>query len=310
MDNKNFDCDIAIIGAGPAGLTAALYAARAMRKTVLFEKMSVGGQIATTHIVENYPGFVEGISGPDLSFAMLDQAKRFGLEQRSSEVTALKPVDGHFVLETDDGEMTAGTVILATGARHRTLGIPKEKEFYGVGVSVCATCDGAFFRDKDVVVVGGGDAALDEGLFLTKFCSKVTIVHRRNELRASKILQDRAFENPKVEFVFDSVVEEILGESKVEGARVKNVKTGETTDIKAEGFFIFIGHDPNTDLVKDLAKRDEAGYVDADPYTMGTQTPGLYVAGDLRVGASRQAITAAADGCTAAIQADKHLSES
>lgn len=310
MDTKGFDYEIAIIGAGPAGLTAALYAARAMRKTVLFEKMSVGGQIATTHLVENYPGFVDGISGPDLSFAMLDQAKRFGLEQRTSEVNAIKPVDGHFVLDTDDGEIKAGAVILATGARHRVLGIPKEKEFYGVGVSVCATCDGAFFRDKEVIVVGGGDAALDEGLFLTKFCSKVTIIHRRDEFRASKILQDRAKAEPKIEFVLDSVVEEILGEAKVEGARVKNVKTGETTDITAEGFFVFIGHEPNTELIKEIADLDSAGYVDVDPLTMGTHTPGLYAAGDLRVAASRQAITAAADGCTAAIQADKHLDES
>lgn len=310
MNTDNLDIEIAVIGGGPAGLTAGLYAARAMRRTTLFEHRAVGGQISTTHLVENFPGFVEGASGPDLSFNMLDQAKRFGMEHRMEEVTAIRPEDGHFVLEHTEGTSTAGAVILATGARHRELGIPKERELFGTGgVSVCATCDGSFFKDRPVVVVGGGDAAMDEGLFLTKYCSKVTVVHRRDQLRASKILQDRAFAEPKMEFVWDSVVEEILGESKVEGVSVRNVKSEEMTEIKADALFIFIGHIPNTDLVEDLVDLDEHGYAKVDPWTMATKTPGLFVAGDNRIHSARQMVTAAGDGCLAAIQAEKYLTE-
>jgi thioredoxin reductase (NADPH) len=310
MTAEKTDLEIAIIGAGPAGLTAALYAARAMRKTALFERLAVGGQISTTHIVENYPGFVEGVSGPDLSFAMLDQAKRFGLEHRQDGVNSLRHEDGHFVLDTDGGPVTARAVILCTGARHRMLGLPKEKEFLmGRGLSVCATCDGAFFRDKEVVVVGGGDSALDEGLFLTKYCKRVTVVHRRDALRASKILQDRAFAEPKMEFVWDTVVTAILGEDKVQGARLKNLKTGQERELPCEGLFVFIGHLPNSDLVKDLVDRDDQGYITVNPLTMETRTPGLFAAGDLRIGAFRQAITAAGDGCAAAMMADRWLSE-
>lgn len=310
MTHAQTDCEIAIVGAGPAGLTAGLYAARAMRRTVLLERLAIGGQISTTSIVENYPGFVDGITGPDLSFAMLDQAKRFGLEHRSDGVNKITLENGRFLLDTDGGPLTAQAVILATGARHRMLGLPKEKEFLqGRGVSVCATCDGAFFRDKAVVVVGGGDAAMDEGLFLTKYCSKVTVVHRRDQLRASKILQERAFANPKMAFIWDTVVTEILGEERVQGVRLKNLKTGEEREFPAEGLFLFIGHIPNTDLVRDLADLDPQGHVICDPITLMTRTPGLFAAGDLRVGAWRQAITAAGDGCAAAIAADKWLSE-
>jgi thioredoxin reductase (NADPH) len=309
MDTQKLDIEIAVTGGGPAGLTAGLYAARAMRRTTLFEHGAVGGQISTTHLVENYPGFVAGASGPDLSFNMLDQAKRFGMEHRMEEVTAIRAEDGHFVLEHTEGTSTAGTVILATGARHRELGIAKERELFGTGgVSVCATCDGAFFKDRPVVVVGGGDAAMDEGLFLTKYCSKVTVVHRRDQLRASKILQERALAEPKMEFQWDSVVEEILGDKKVEGVRIRNVKTGERTDLGADALFIFIGHIPNTELVKDLVDLDEQRYAVVDPWTMSTGTPGLFVAGDNRVNSARQMVTAAGDGCVAAIQADKYLS--
>ncbi len=310
MDTTNLDIEVAVIGGGPAGLTAGIYAARAMRRTVMFEPSSIGGQISTTHLVENYPGFVEGASGPDLAFAMLDQAKRFGLEHRMERVESIQPDGDHFVLETIEGKSTAGAVILATGARHRMLDLPKEKEFFGaLGVSVCATCDGAFYKDKPTVVVGGGDAAIDEGLFLTKFASKVTVVHRRDALRATPVLQERAFAEPKMEFQWDSTVEEILGDDRVQGVRLRNLKTDARTDIEAEGLFIFIGHIPNTDLVKDLADLDKTGDVVIDPVTMATRTRGIFAAGDNRVGAMRQMVTAAGDGCAAAINADKFLSE-
>lgn len=310
MDLNELDAHIAIIGAGPAGLTAGLYAARAMRKTILFERLAVGGQISTTHVVENYPGFVEGVTGPDLSFAMLDQAKRFGLEHRTDGVDSIRREGEVFLLETDGGTVRAGAVILCTGASHRALGLPKEKEFLmGRGVSVCATCDGAFFKGKDVVVVGGGDAALDEGLFLTKYCKRVTVVHRRDTLRASAILQAKAFAEPKMEFLWNTVVTAILGEDKVTGVRLKSTETGAERDFATEGLFIFIGHDPNGAIGGDLVERDAQGYVVVDPFTMETKTKGLFAAGDLRTGAMRQAITAAGDGCAAAITADRYLSE-
>jgi thioredoxin reductase (NADPH) len=232
------------------------------------------------------------------------------MEHVMAEVTKITPENGHFVLEHSEGTSTAGAVILATGARHRELGIEKERQFFGgAGVSVCATCDGAFYKDQEVVVVGGGDAALDEGLFLTKYCSKVTVIHRRDSLRASKVLQERALENPKMVFEWDSVIEEILGEKKVEGVRVKNLKTDGTREIPAGALFVFIGHLPNTDLVKDLVELEPGGLAIVDPWTLGTKTPGLYVAGDNRIHAAKQMVTAAGDGCLAAIQADKWLQE-
>jgi thioredoxin reductase (NADPH) len=311
MDMSKFDIDIAIIGGGPSGLTAGIYAARSMRRTTLFEKGAVGGQIATTHLVENYPGFVEGATGPDLSFAMLDQAKRFDMKHVMADVTAIKHEGDHFVLEHSEGKSTAATVILATGARHRELGLPKEREFFGSnGISICATCDGWAYKDKPVVVVGGGDAAMDEGLFLTKYATKVTVVHRRDTLRASAILQERALKHEKMEFKWDSAVKEILGSERVEGVRVANLKTGEEEDLATEGLFIFIGHLPNTELVQDLVELDETGYAVVDPWTMGTETPGLFVAGDNRIHSPRQMVTAAGDGCLAAIQADRYLNES
>lgn len=301
--------DIAIIGAGGAGLTAAIYAARARRTVAVFERQLVGGQIATTGLVENYPGFPEGVNGFDLGQLFLKQAENFGAEVHYTEIDALERApDGTFLLRTHDGEFGARAVIATAGAAYKRLGIPGEDEFTGRGVSWCATCDAAFFKDLEVAVVGGGDAALDEGLFVTRYASKVHLIHRRDELRASKILQERAFANPRFTFTWDTVVEAIRGDDAVTGLDLRNVKTGETSHLAVAAIFIFIGHIPNSHLLEGLVDLDPGGHAIAD-IQMRTSLPGLFVAGDVRANAPRQLVAACGDGCTAAISAEHFLQE-
>ena len=301
------DYEIAIIGGGGAGLTAALYAGRAGRKTVVFEHMITGGQIATTSLVENYPGFPEGVDGFELAQNMLKQAEKFGAEVRYEGIeTLIRRDDGLFELGVGDRTLTAKAVIVTAGAAYNHLGVPSEERLTGHGVSYCATCDGAFFKGQDVIVVGGGDAALDEGLFLTRLVRGVTVVHRRDSFRASKVLQDRAMADPKFSFVWDSVVEEILGTDSVTGVRVKNLKTGEINEMPTAAVFIFIGQTPNNYLLKGLVELDSGGHALVD-LRMQTSVPGLFVAGDLRAQSARQLVAACGDGATAAIAAEHYL---
>ncbi len=298
-----------IIGSGPAGLAAALYAARANLEPLLFTGMQLGGQVALTHIVENYPGFPEGIGGQELVDAFQKQAERFGARIEFDQVTEIDFSQRPFKVTTYGGERTADTLILTTGANPRKLGVPGEDEFIGRGVSYCATCDGHFFQGKDVAVVGGGDSALEEGLFLTRYANSVTIIHRRDELRASKLLQNRAFNNPKIRFVWDTVVTEIIGEEEVVNKlRLKNVKTGEESEMPTEGIFIFIGHIPNTELYQGQLAMDEQGYLVVDRY-MQTSLPGVYAAGEVADSHFRQVITSAGMGAAAAMQAIHFLED-
>jgi len=300
--------DLVIVGAGPAGLTAALYAARAAIDTVLIERGMPGGQAATTEQIENYPGFPGGISGSELSIKMAEQVKEFGCEIVYSDVENIEREENAFRIKHLNGEIIAKSVIVATGAKPIMLGIKGEQEFHGRGVSYCATCDGAFFRDKKVAVIGGGNAAVEEAIFLTKFASKVYLIHRRDKLRAAKIAQKKAFDNPKIEFVWNSVLEEIKGNQTVEKVITKNVKTGESSELSVDGVFVFIGTQANSDLLKGLVDLDERGYVIAGEDTV-TKVPGLYVAGDLRKKPMKQVVTAAADGAVAAMQAERYLAE-
>ncbi|MCL0032662.1 thioredoxin-disulfide reductase [Peptococcaceae bacterium] len=300
--------DLVIVGAGPAGLTAALYAARAAIDTVLIEREMPGGQAATTEQIENYPGFPGGISGSELSIKMAEQVKEFGCEIVYSDVENIEREENAFRIKHLNGEIIAKSVIVATGAKPILLGIKGEQEFHGRGVSYCATCDGAFFRDKKVAVIGGGNAAVEEAIFLTKFASKVYLIHRRDKLRAAKIAQKKAFDNPKIEFVWNSVLEEIKGSQTVEKVIIKNVKTGESSELSVDGVFVFIGTQANSDLLKGLVDLDERGYVIAGEDTV-TKVPGLYVAGDLRKKPMKQVVTAAADGAVAAMQAERYLAE-
>ena len=300
--------DVAIIGGGGTGLTAALYTARARRKTVVFEKKVTGGQISTTYLVENFPGFPEGVNGFDLAMKFEEQARKFGAELRYEDVTSLeRQEDGSFVLRTADDEYRAEAVIIAAGANYNHLGVTGEEEFTGKGVSYCGTCDGAFFRDRDVVVVGGGNAAIDEALFLPRFVTSVNVIHRRDELRADAILQERAFANDKISFTWDTVVEAIGGGEEASWVDLRNLKTGETRREETGGVFIFIGQLPDNHLLKDLVDMDEGGHAIVD-LEMQTEVPGLYVAGDVRTRAARQLISAAGDGATAAVAAERYLS--
>lgn len=300
--------DVVIIGGGPAGLTAALYAARARLDIVLIEKAFFGGQMATTYLVENYPGFAESISGIDLAVKMESQAKRFGARFINEAVEDIS-LDGIIkTVRTEKAVYQAKTVILAMGAYPRELGLEKERALRGQGVSYCATCDGAFYRDKVVAVVGGGDTAAEDALFLTKFSSKVYMIHRRESLRATKILQDALQDNPKVEFCWNSTVEDIIGESEVTGLRLKNVKTGETKEIAVDGVFIAIGTTPNSGIVKDKVELNEAGYIITDE-NMQTNIFGVYAAGDIREKALRQVVTSVSDGAVAAYMAEKYIAE-
>lgn len=298
--------DVIIIGGGGAGLTAAIYTSRAKLKTLLFEKLTPGGQIALTDIVENYPGFPEGVSGTDISMRMEEQAKRYGTEVQYEEIQSISQLNGEFRLTASKTTYLAKSLIIASGAQFRTLGVPSEQELTGRGVSYCATCDGAFFKNKEIVVVGGGDSAMQEGLFLTRFANKLTIVHRRDQLRASPILQERARQNKKIEFVWDTVVTHVLGDKKVEGVKLKNVKTNAEKDFKTDGLFVFIGHDPATKFLQGFVDLDEKGYVKTNDH-LETSQPGVFAAGEVRQGAVKQLVSACGEGCEAALSAQAYL---
>jgi thioredoxin reductase (NADPH) len=299
--------DVVILGSGPAGLTAAIYTARANLKPVVIEGLAAGGQLMNTTEVENYPGFPEGVQGPELMELFKKQAARFGASFVSGDATKVDLAVAPLRIWTEDQELQTKTVIVATGASPRELNIPGEKEYAGRGVSYCATCDGFFFRDQEIVVVGGGDTAMEEALFLTRFGSRVTVVHRRDELRASKIMADRALNHEKIELVWDSVVEEVLGDgTKVTGVRVHNVKTGESSERPCGGFFVAIGHLPNTALFKNALPMDEQRYLERGVGST-TDRPGVFIAGDVHDHTYRQAITAAGAGCMAAIDAERWL---
>ncbi len=298
--------DVIIIGGGVAGFSAGLYAARAKLDVLLIEKLGPGGQIATTDIVENYPGIPE-INGYELAVRMEEQAKKHGLKVMIDEVVSVSLKDEIKKINLASGkELKSYSVIIATGANYRKLGVPGEDKFLGRGVSFCATCDGAFFKDKDIVVVGGGNTALDEGLFLTRFVKSITLIHRRDSLRAEKILQERAFNNPKFKFIWNTVVEEILGDEKVEAVRVRNVITGEESIIKTDGVFVFVGMVPNTSIFEEVEK-NEVGYIKVNLYDMSTNIPGVFAAGDCVDKFLRQAITAAGEGAIAAVAAEKYV---
>jgi thioredoxin reductase (NADPH) len=298
--------DVMIIGGGGAGLTAALYASRAKLSTVLFEKLVSGGQIASTDLVENYPGFTEGILGSEIAQKMEAQAVRYGTQIIYEEVKSLSQKGDIFEAVSAEASHAARTVILAMGASFRMIGVPNEKELTGKGVSYCATCDGAFFKGKKVVAVGGGDSALQEGIFLTRFAEQVIIVHRRDKLRASPILQERAKMNSRISFIWDTVVDKIEGDRKVEAVLLRNVKTNEVHKISADGVFVFIGHDPNSRFLKDFVTLDEKGYIVTDA-SLATSTPGVFAAGEVRKGAVRQLVSACGEGCAAALAVQDFL---
>ncbi len=301
--------DIAVIGAGGAGLTAALYGARARRRTVVFERLMTGGQIATTELVENYPGFPQGINGADFAMNLVQQVERFGAELRYEDVQSIEPEPGApFRIETSEGVYEAHAVIATAGADYNKLGVPGEDEFIGRGVSYCATCDAAFFQNQEAVVVGGGDAAFDEALFTARHVSKVWLVHRRDTFRASALLQERVFANPKIEIIRNTVVDRIVGTDGVEWAELRNVQTGDVRTLPVGAVFIFIGQTPNSHLLKGLVELDEGGHARVD-LRMRTTVPGLFVAGDLRVEAARQLVSACGDGATAALAAEAYLAE-
>jgi thioredoxin reductase (NADPH) len=298
---------VVIIGSGAAAYTAAIYAARASLEPLIFGGVAMGGQLMITSDVENFPGFPEAIMGPELMERMQKQCQRLKVEIVPELVTKVDFSKRPFHVETSEGKTaSAETVIVATGANAKWLGIPSEKKLMGHGVSACATCDGFFFKGKDVLVVGGGDTAMEEATFLTKFAAKVTVVHRRHELRASKIMQDRALKNPKIDFVWDSVIDEVLGTDHVTGARLKNLKTGATTERSCHGIFMAIGHTPTTGFLGGQLKLDENGYIAADQRTR-TSVPGVFAAGDVMDSRYRQAITAAGAGCMAALEAERFL---
>jgi thioredoxin reductase (NADPH) len=306
-----WDYDIIIVGAGPAGLTAGIYTGRARLKTLLLEKLIHGGQVMTTDLVENYPGFPEGVSGFELSDRMRKQAERFGLEFRSGEVLDLDPgPDGH-LLRLEGEDLRAGAVIIASGARYRSLGVPGEKEFTGKGVSYCATCDGALYRGETIAVVGGGDTALTDTLFLCRFAEKIHLIHRRNAFRGVEFLQEQVFDQEKkgkVEIHWDTVVQEIQGQQAVEALELKNVKTGELSRLPVAGAFIFVGITPNTAWLQGHVPMDEWGFIFTDA-AMATSIPGIFAAGDVRSKLLRQIATAVGDGATAAFAAGEYLAE-
>ena len=305
--------NVLIIGSGPAGLTAAIYAARANLQPLVIEGEisstgdQPGGQLMLTTEVENYPGFVDGIQGPELMANFRAQAARFGAELLTAKVTRVDLSERPFRVWVGDDEYRARSVIVSTGARALMLNLPSEQRLLGYGVSTCATCDGFFFRDEEIAVVGGGDSALEEAIFLTKFASKVTVIHRRKQLRASKIMQDRAFRNPKIEFLWDSVVTDVLGESAVEGVKVRNVATDEESVVPIAGLFVAIGHVPNTSLFKGQLEMRDDGYLVTREGSSRTDVEGVYACGDVQDSVYRQAVTAAGSGCMAAIDAERWL---
>ena len=303
---------VLIIGSGPAGYTAGVYASRAMLEPILVQGIEPGGQLTTTTDVENWPGDTE-VQGPDLMIRMEAHAKAMGCEIIGDIISNLDLSQRPFIAKGDSGAVyTADAVILATGARAKWLGLPSEEKFKGFGVSACATCDGFFYRGQEIVVIGGGNTAVEEALFLTNFASKVTLIHRRDELRAEKILQDRLLKHPKIEPLWFHQLDEVIGTDSplgVEGVRVKNVKTGEITEIACKGVFVAIGHSPATELVKDVLETHSGGYVVVEPGSTRTSIPGVYAAGDLTDDTYRQAITSAGMGCMAALDAEKFLAE-
>jgi len=308
-DDPQTHFPIIIIGSGPAGLTAALYAARASLTPLVFEGTQPGGQLTITTDVENFPGFPEGILGPELMERMREQAKRFGAQVRFEAVTDVDLNGPPFAVASDGTRYTADALIVATGASARQIGLPSELELMGYGVSACATCDGFFFRDQEIIVIGGGDSALEEAIFLTKFASKVTLIHRREELRASKILQDRAQANDKIDWLWNKVVVEIHGsrEEKVRGVRLRDTQTGEEMDFPTQGVFVAIGHTPNTKIFEDKLRLNQNGYVVVEEPTTHTSVEGVFACGDVTDVLYRQAVTAAGSGCKAAIDAERWL---
>ena len=302
---------VLIIGSGPAGYTAAVYAARAMLNPILVHGMEPGGQLTTTTDVENYPGFAKVIQGPWLMDQMKDQAKAVGTEMIEDHISSVNFKSKPFEAVGESGKKyTADSIIISTGAQARWLNLESEKKFRGFGVSACATCDGFFFKEKTVAVVGGGNAAVEEAMFLTKFASKVKLIHRRDKLRAEKMLQKKLMDNKKIEIIWDSGVEEIIGDDdpkNVKGLKIKNVKNNKTSDLKIDGLFIAIGHDPATQLFKDQLKMDKEGYLITKPDSTETNVPGIFAAGDVKDKIFRQAVTAAGMGCMAALEAEKYL---
>ncbi len=303
---------VIIIGSGPAGLTSAIYTARANLKPLVFEGYNAGGQLMITSEVENFPGFPEGINGPDLMKNLREQAEKFGAELEMEDVTKVELSADKKIVWVEDDAYETEALIIATGATANLLGLESEKRLMGKGVSACATCDGFFFTDKVVCVVGGGDSAFEEGLFLTKFAKKVYIIHRRDEFRASKIMVERGKENPKVEFIMNSVIDEILGEERVTGVRLKNTKTGELSELTLDGVFIAIGHTPATSLFKGQLDLDEKGYIitsNNKKSLTATNIPGVFACGDVQDSHYRQAVTAAGSGCMAALDAEHYLGD-
>ncbi len=313
MNNKSSKhTKVLILGSGPAGYTAAIYAARALLKPILVFGSEPGGQLTTTTDVENFPGFAKVIQGPWLMEEMKGQAQAVGTEMIQDHIKKVDLSKKPFSAYGDSGQVyTADSIIISTGAQARWLNLESEQKFRGFGVSACATCDGFFFKEKEVAVVGGGNAAVEEAMFLTKFASKVHLIHRRNELRAEKLLQEKLKANKKIQIIWDSVVEEVIGTNEpkgVNGIKIKNVKTNKTSDLKVDGLFIAIGHDPATSLFKDQLKMDKEGYLITKPDSTITNIPGVFAAGDVKDKVFRQAVTAAGMGCMAALEAEKHLS--
>jgi len=300
---------ITIIGSGPAGYTAAIYAARANLSPLLLAGTQYGGQLMLTTLVENYPGFVEGIQGPELMETMQKQAAHFGTELIHEDVTAVDFSKRPFVVKAGDQSFESQTVVVATGASAKLLGLPAESKLMGRGISTCATCDGFFFKDQNIMVVGGGDSALEEALYLSRLGRRVDVVHRRDSLRASKIMQERARKNPKIEFIWDTVIEDVLGVEggKVTGVRLKNLKTDAREERPVDGLFVAIGHQPNTEIFRGQVELLENGYIKVKPGTTATSVPGVFAAGDVQDFTYRQAVTAAGMGCMAALEAERFL---